>query len=109
MLCLANLLSVVVLHAGEPLRGIRLISLQGYENSEPEERSAEAEDSNPKEEEESEEEAEEECESEEERLSYGPDPCEPRKTLLQWSYGTSFSGGPDLEEPIVTDRPDFTE
>ncbi len=41
--------------------------------------------------------------------SYGPDPCEPRKTLFQWSYGTSFSGGPDLDEPLVTDRPDFTE
>lgn len=45
----------------------------------------------------------------EEKLSYGPDPCEPRKTLLQWSYGTSFSGGPDLDEPLGTDRPDFTE
>lgn len=32
-----------------------------------------------------------------------------RKTLLQWSYGTSFEGGPDLTEPLVTDRPDFTE
>jgi hypothetical protein len=32
-----------------------------------------------------------------------------RKTLLQWSYGTSFEGGPNLDEPIVTDRPDFTE
>jgi hypothetical protein len=32
-----------------------------------------------------------------------------RKTLLQWSYGTSFEGGPDLSEPLVTDRPDFTE
>ncbi len=32
-----------------------------------------------------------------------------RGTLLQWSYGTSFSGGPDLSEPLVTDRPDFTE
>ncbi|HUG93632.1 MAG TPA: transporter [Planctomycetaceae bacterium] len=32
-----------------------------------------------------------------------------RGTLFQWSYGTSFSGGPDLDEPIVTDRPDFTE
>jgi hypothetical protein len=32
-----------------------------------------------------------------------------RKTLLQWSYGTSFEGGPDLEEPLRTDRPDFTE
>ena len=30
-------------------------------------------------------------------------------TLFQWSYGTSFSGGPDLSEPLVTDRPDFTE
>ncbi len=34
--------------------------------------------------------------------------CNPG-TLLQWSYGTSFSGGPDLNEPLVTDRPDFTE
>lgn len=32
-----------------------------------------------------------------------------RGTLMQWSYGTSFSGGPDLNEPLVTDRPDFTE
>lgn len=40
---------------------------------------------------------------------YGPCLCVPRKTLFQWSYGTSFGGGPDLEEPIVTDRPDFTE
>jgi hypothetical protein len=32
-----------------------------------------------------------------------------RKTLLQWSYGTSLEGGPDLDEPLVTDRPDFTE
>ncbi len=28
---------------------------------------------------------------------------------MQWSYGTSFAGGPDLDEPLVTDRPDFTE
>ena len=35
--------------------------------------------------------------------------CQPRGTLLQWSYGTSFSGGPDREAPLVTDRPDFTE
>jgi Putative MetA-pathway of phenol degradation len=34
--------------------------------------------------------------------------CEPG-TLFQWSYGASFGGGPDLDEPIVTDRPDFTE
>jgi hypothetical protein len=40
---------------------------------------------------------------------YGPPPSEPRKTLFQWSYGTSFGGAPDLEEPLVTDRPDFTE
>jgi len=41
--------------------------------------------------------------------SFGPGCCEPRGTLFQWSYGTSFSGGPDREEPLVTDRPDFTE
>lgn len=34
--------------------------------------------------------------------------CSPG-TLMQWSYGNSFSGGPDLSEPLVTDRPDFTE
>ena len=41
--------------------------------------------------------------------SCGVGPCGPRGTLLQWSYGTSFSGGPNLDEPLVTDRPDFTE
>lgn len=35
--------------------------------------------------------------------------CATRGTLFQWSYGASFSGGPDLDEPLVTDRPDFTE
>jgi hypothetical protein len=45
----------------------------------------------------------------EEQRAYGPCPCQPRGTLLQWSYGTSFSGGPDLTEPLMTDRPDFTE
>jgi hypothetical protein len=30
-------------------------------------------------------------------------------TLFQWSYGNSFEGGPDLDAPLVTDRPDFTE
>lgn len=35
--------------------------------------------------------------------------CSDRQTLLQWSYGTSFGGGPDLSEPLATDRPDFTE
>jgi len=32
-----------------------------------------------------------------------------RGTLMQWNYGTRISGGPDLDEPLVTDRPDFTE
>ncbi len=41
--------------------------------------------------------------------AYGPCDCTPRGTLMQWSYGTSFSGGPDLDSPLVTDRPDFTE
>lgn len=44
-----------------------------------------------------------------EECSYGPCKCEPRATLFQWSYGTSFSGGADLDAPLVTDRPDFTE
>ena len=30
-------------------------------------------------------------------------------TLLQWSYGNRFEGGPNRDEPLVTDRPDFTE
>jgi hypothetical protein len=29
--------------------------------------------------------------------------------LMQWSYGTSFTGGPPINEDIATDRPDFTE
>lgn len=33
-----------------------------------------------------------------------------RGTLLQWSYGTNFEGGPPgRDEPLVSDRPDFTE
>ena len=43
-------------------------------------------------------------------FGYGPPDNEPRKTLLQWSYGTSFEGGaPGWDEPLVADRPDFTE
>jgi Putative MetA-pathway of phenol degradation len=30
-------------------------------------------------------------------------------TLMQWGYGPHVDGGPDLSEPLVTDRPDFTE
>jgi hypothetical protein len=48
-------------------------------------------------------------EDEDEKCCYGPCGCQPRMTLMQWSYGTTFSGGPDLDEPLVTDRPDFTE
>ena len=29
--------------------------------------------------------------------------------LLQWSRNPSYAGGPDLSEPLVSDRPDFTE
>lgn len=29
--------------------------------------------------------------------------------LLQWSRNPSYSGGPNLDEPLVSDRPDFTE
>jgi hypothetical protein len=30
-------------------------------------------------------------------------------TLMQWSYGDGGEGGPNPDEPIITDRPDFTE
>jgi hypothetical protein len=30
-------------------------------------------------------------------------------TLMRWGYGSGETGGPDLDEPLVTDRPDFTE
>jgi hypothetical protein len=50
------------------------------------------------------------CTEEDEDRSFGPCAREPRKTLLQWSYGTSFGGGPPgPDEPLATDRPDFTE
>jgi hypothetical protein len=44
-----------------------------------------------------------------ESLLRGQDSWPSPGTLFQWSYGTSFSGGPDLDAPLVTDRPDFTE
>jgi hypothetical protein len=28
---------------------------------------------------------------------------------MQWGYGPREQGGPDLSEPLITDRPDFTE
>lgn len=35
---------------------------------------------------------------------------QPRKTLMQWSHGTSFKGGPPgADDPLAGDRPDFTE
>ncbi len=39
---------------------------------------------------------------------HAQDRCAPG-TLFQWSYDPSYEGGPDLEAPLVTDRPDFTE
>lgn len=30
-------------------------------------------------------------------------------TLMKWGFGDGGDGGPKLDEPIVTDRPDFTE
>src|SRR6188508_1634764 len=50
------------------------------------------------------------CANGDETRSYGPCDCQPRGTLFQWSYGTSFSGGPPgRDEPLASDRPDFTE
>lgn len=46
---------------------------------------------------------------EEPKLNYGPPVDEPRMTLFQWSYGTSFSGGPPKDDDLQTDRPDFVE
>ena len=46
---------------------------------------------------------------EEPKISYGPPANEPRKTLFQWSYGTTFSGGPPVDDDLQTDRPDFVE
>ncbi len=49
-----------------------------------------------------------ECDDDEK--SYGPCAGKPRGTLFQWSYGTSFGGGPPgPDEGLVSDRPDFTE
>ncbi len=45
----------------------------------------------------------------EDRFACAASRCGARGTLMQWSYGTSFGGGPDLNSPLVTDRPDFTE
>jgi hypothetical protein len=30
-------------------------------------------------------------------------------TLMKWGYGDGGEGGPNRDEPLVTDRPDFTE
>ena len=50
------------------------------------------------------------CGQEQEKCCFGPDNCEPRMTLLQWSRSASFGGGaPSFDEPLVADRPDFTE
>lgn len=46
---------------------------------------------------------------EEPKTNYGPPPDEPRKTLFQWSYGTSFTGGVEPDDDLQTDRPDFVE
>lgn len=35
--------------------------------------------------------------------------CQSSGTLFRWSSCTGVSGGPNLDEPLVTDRPDFTE
>jgi hypothetical protein len=35
--------------------------------------------------------------------------CEPPGTLLHWSYGDEEGGPPGRDEPLSSDRPDFTE
>ncbi len=43
------------------------------------------------------------------RLTFAPAPWQQRGTLLKWNYGEGDEGGPKLDEPLVTDRPDFTD
>jgi hypothetical protein len=35
--------------------------------------------------------------------------CQPPGTLLRWSYGDTMGGPPGRDEPLASDRPDFTE
>ena len=49
-------------------------------------------------------------ETDEDLVCHGLCDCQPRKTLFQWSNCATFAGGPPgMNEPLVTDRPDFTE
>jgi hypothetical protein len=43
------------------------------------------------------------------RLELGAAPPKRRGTLFLWNTGSGATGGPNLDEPLVTDRPDFTE
>jgi hypothetical protein len=43
------------------------------------------------------------------RLELGAAPPKRLGTLFLWNPGSGETGGPNLDEPLVTDRPDFTE
>jgi hypothetical protein len=38
-----------------------------------------------------------------------PVPAAGQGTLFRWSYDDAGEGGPNIDEPLITDRPDFTE
>jgi hypothetical protein len=42
-------------------------------------------------------------------LELSPNRAAAQGTLFRWSYDDTGEGGPNIDEPLVTDRPDFTE
>lgn len=51
----------------------------------------------------------EECDTCDDACGCESSDCCVRMTLFAWSYGANYGDGPALDEPLVTDRPDFTE
>jgi hypothetical protein len=42
-------------------------------------------------------------------LELSPNRAAAQGTLFRWSYDDTGEGGPNIDEPLITDRPDFTE
>jgi hypothetical protein len=42
-------------------------------------------------------------------LQLSPNRASAQGTLFRWSYNDAGEGGPNIDEPLITDRPDFTE
>jgi hypothetical protein len=41
--------------------------------------------------------------------AFAPNRAAAQGTLFRWSYDDAGEGGPNIDEPLITDRPDFTE